>query len=224
MNRRSLLASFLLAVAPRPCGSLWIGAALAGDKNWQHGVSLFGDLKYSAGFRNFDYVNADAPKGGAAGEAESGTFDNFNSVVAGVKGSLAAGIDLVYETLLVSSLDEISSGYGLLAEAVSFPADFSSVAYRLREQAKWHDGTPVTPDDVIFSFDAFKKYHPQLSAYYRHVTKAEKTGDREITFTADAPGNRELPRIIGELTILPKNWWEGADRDGALFVKQRLPI
>jgi microcin C transport system substrate-binding protein len=214
MNRRSLLGSTLLTVAallkwPRPIGAAW-----AEDKNWRHGVSLFGDLKYPAGFRHFDYVNAGAPKGGAAREAASGTFDNLNGVVAGVKGSLVTSIDLIYETLLASSLDEISSGYGLLAEAISFPADFSSVTYRLREQAKWHDGTPVTPDDVIFSFEAVKKYAPQLSAYYRHVTKAEKTGDREVTFTADASGNRELPRIIGELTVLPKEWWEGADQSG----------
>jgi len=74
----------------------------------------------------------------------------------------------------VSSLDEISTGYGLLAEAISFPVDFSSVTYRLREQAKWHDGTPVTPDDVIFSFEAVKKYSPELSAYYRHVIKADE--------------------------------------------------
>jgi microcin C transport system substrate-binding protein len=214
MNRRSLLASFLLAVAPRPCGSLWISAAFADEKTWRHGVSLFGDLKYSAGFRHFEYVNVDAPKGGTVHQIAIGTFDNFNAVVAGVKGSLAAGIDLVYETLLVSSLDEVSSGYGLLAEAVSFPADFSSATYRLREQAKWHDGTPVTPDDVIFSFEAFKKYSPELSAYYRHVTKAEKTGGREVTFTVDPPGNRESPRIIGELAVLPKKWWEGADKDG----------
>src|SRR5499427_2784928 len=191
-----------------------IGAALADDKNWRHGVSLFGDLKYSAGFRHFDYVNAGAPKGGTARDATSGTFDNFNGVVAGVKGSLATSIDLIYETLLVSSLDEVSSGYGLLAEAVSFPGDFSSVTYRLREQAKWHDGTPVTPNDVIFSFEAFKKYSPELSANYRHVTKAEKTGDHEVTFTVDAPGNRELPRIIGDLKVLPKKWWESADKDG----------
>jgi len=215
MNRRSLLGSTLLAVAALPF--TWprsIGAALADNKDWRHGVSLFGDLKYSAGFRYFEYVNVDAPKGGTARGIAIGTFDNFNAVVAGVKGSIAAGIDFVYETLLVSSLDEVSSEYGLLAEAVSFPADFSSTTYRLREQARWHDGTPVTPEDVIFSFEAFKKYSPQLSAYYRHVTKAEKTGDREVTFTADAPGNRELPWIIGELTVLPKNWWEAADKDG----------
>ena len=215
MNRRSLLGSTLLALTALPLEWLRsIRTALADDKTWRHGVSSFGDLKYPAGFRHFEYVNADAPKGGTVREAASGTFDNFNGVVAGVKGSLANSIDLIYETLLVSSLDEISTAYGLLAEAVSFPADFSSATYRLREQAKWHDGTPVTPDDVIFSFEAAKKYSPQLSANYRHVTKAEKTGDREVTFTADASGNRELPRIIGELTVLPKKWWEGGDKDG----------
>ena len=97
---------------------------------------------------------------------------------------------------------------------MSFPADFSSVTYRLRPQAKWHDGTPITPADVIFSFEAFKKNSPQQSAYYRHVTKAEKTADREITFTFDGPGNHELPQIIGQLTVLPKAWWEGTDKDG----------
>jgi microcin C transport system substrate-binding protein len=215
MNRRSLLGSFLLAVAPRPLTwSLWVSAARASDRNWRHGVSSFGDLKYSAGFSHFEYVNADAPKGGAARQIAYGTFDNFNKVVAGVKGSLAAGIDLIYETLLVSSLDEISTAYGLLAEAVSFSPDFSSATYRLREQAKWHDGTPVAPDDVVFSFEAFKKYSPELSANYRHVTKAEKTGDHEVTFTVDAPGNRELARIVGELTVLPRKWWEDADKDG----------
>src|SRR5215469_13058150 len=215
MKRRSLLGSILLAVAVRPLTwSLWISAARASDRNWRHGVSSFGDLKYSAGFGHFEYVNTNAPKGGTAREAASGTFDNFNGVVAGVKGTLPTSIDLIYETLLVSSLDEISTAYGLLAEAVSFPADFSSVTYRLNKQAKWHDGTPVTPDDVIFSFEAVKKYSPQLSAHYRYISKAEKTGDRDVTFTADASGNRELPRIIGELTVLPKKWWEGADPNG----------
>jgi microcin C transport system substrate-binding protein len=215
MNRRTLLGSTLLVVATRPLTwPRWISAARAADRNWRHGVSLFDNLQYPAGFGHFKYVNPDSPKGGTARQIALGTFDNFNSVVAGVKGSLAAGVDLIYETLLVSSLDEVSSGYGLVAEAVSFPPDFSSATYRLREQAKWHDGAPVTPDDVIFAFEAFKKYSPQLSAYYRHVTKAEKTGDREVTFTVDTPGNRDLPLIIGELTVLPKKWWEGTGTDG----------
>jgi microcin C transport system substrate-binding protein len=112
MNRRSLLGSTLFAVAARPLTwSRSIGAALADDKSWRHGVSLFGDLKYPAGFRHFDYVNA-SPKGGTVREAAPGTFHNFNGVVASVRGSLAAGIDLIYETLLVSSLDEVATGYG----------------------------------------------------------------------------------------------------------------
>ena len=97
MKRRSLLGSILLAVAVRPLTwPFWISVARASDKNWRHGVSLFGNLKYSAGFKHFEYVNADAPKGGTARQIALGTFDNFNTVVAGVKGSLAAGIDLVY--------------------------------------------------------------------------------------------------------------------------------
>jgi microcin C transport system substrate-binding protein len=177
-------------------------------QTWQHGLSLFGDLKYPARFAHFDYVNPHAPKGGTVREAAFGTYDNFNMVVAGWKGKLAVGLDLIYETLLTPSMDEVSAEYGLLAEAVTHPADFSYVTYRLRPEAKWHDGQPVTSDDVIFSFAAFKKNNPQLSAYYRRVIKAEATGEREITFTFDSAGNRELPQVIGQLTILPKHWWE----------------
>ena len=217
MNRRSVLKSVLLAfAAKRVAFADWIVAAQAQqqERKWRHGLSLYGDLKYAPGFKQFDYVNANAPKAGTARQIALGTFDNFNTAIAGVKGSLAAGIEQIHETLLVSSLDEVSTGYGLLAEAVSFPADFSSVSYRLRPEAKWHDGKPVTPADVIFSFEAFKKYSPQQSAYYRHVSKAEQTGDREVTFTFDAPGNRELPQIVGELSVLPKHWWEGTDGNG----------
>jgi microcin C transport system substrate-binding protein len=185
-----------------------------GEPVWRHALSLFGDLKYPEGFKRFDYVNPDAPKGGVARQILIGTFDNFNIAVAGVKGSLASAVGLVYESLMTSSLDEVSAEYGALAEAVSHPEDFSSVTYRLHAQAKWHDGKPVTADDVIFSLDAFKKHHPQYSAYYRHVVKAEKVGDRDIKFTFDAPGNRELPQIVGQLTILPKHWWEGTDSEG----------
>ena len=88
------------------------------------------------------------------------------------------------------------------------------MTYRLRAEAKWHDGKPVTPDDVIFSLEAFKKHSPQLSAYYKHVVKAEKSGERDVTFTFDGPGNRELPQIVGQLNVLPKHWWEGTDASG----------
>jgi microcin C transport system substrate-binding protein len=225
VNRRSLLKSALLATAATRLALLnWINPAQAQApaaapaatpaKNWVHGTSLYGELKYPAGFKQFDYVSAKAPKGGTARQIALGTFDNFNSVVAGVKGSLAAGIDGIYDTLSVAPLDEVSSEYCLLAESMSYPADYSSASYRLRAEAKWHDGKPVTPEDVIFSFNASKKYSPQQSAYYRHVAKVEKTGDREVTFTFDAPGNRELPQIVGQLTVMPQHWWEGTDSNG----------
>ena len=217
MNRRSLLSSALLPLAAQwltlPAWTI-CAEAQAATPAWRHGISPFGELKYPAGFKQFDYVNANAPKGGSARQLALGTYDNFNMVVAGVKGSLVFGIDLIYNTLLVPALDEVSSEYGLLAEAVSYPEDFSSASFRLRAEAKWHDGKPVTPDDVVYSFNAFKKLSPQAAAKYHHVVRAEKTGDREITFTFDAPGNRALPQVIGQLTILPKEWWEGADKDG----------
>ena len=215
MNRRTLLTSAAFAlIAPRLPLPALTASAQAQERSWRHGLSLFGDLKYPAEFAHFDYVNVDAPKGGLVREIALGTFDNFNLAVAGVKGTLVVGVEHIYDSLLAPALDEVSTEYGLLAEAVSYPDDFSSASYRIRSGAKWHDGKPVTPEDVIFSFSAFKTYSPQFSAYYRHVTKLEKTGDREITFSFDGPGNRELPQIVGQLTVLPKHWWEGSDQNG----------
>jgi len=220
ITRRHLLQSGAFA-AIAPTLGIAAGAAIepahaqaAGEPAWRHALSLFGDIKYPADFKRFDYVNPDAPTGGVARQILIGTFDNFNVTVAGVKGSLASAVALIYEALMTPSLDEVSTEYGALAEKVSHPEDFSYVIYRLRAEAKWHDGKPVTPEDVIFSLDAFKKYHPQYSAYYRHVVKAEKSGDRDVKFTFDAPGNRELPQIVGQLTVLPKHWWEGSDSEG----------
>jgi microcin C transport system substrate-binding protein len=197
---------------------LCLAPASAADQTsetpWRHGMSLFGDLKYPSGFKYLDYVNPDAPKGGVVRVTGIGTYDNFNLVVGGLKGTTAQGIDLIYDTLMVNSLDEVTSTYGLLAESVNYPDDYSSVTYRLRPNAKWHDGKPVTPDDVIFSLDAFKTNHPRYAAYYQHVVKAEKTGEHDVTFTFDMPGNRELPQIVGEINVLPKHWFEGADKAG----------
>ena len=188
--------------------------ASAEEAQWRHGVSLMGEPKYPKEFKHFDYVNPNAPKGGTVRLAAAGSFDNFNPVVAGVKGQLEAGVGLVYETLLSPALDEVSTAYGLLAEAVRYPADYASVTYRLREGARWQDGKPVMPEDVVFSFDALKANSPQYAFYFAHVTKAEKTGERDVTFTFDAPGNRELPQIVGQFIILPKHWWEGKGADG----------
>jgi microcin C transport system substrate-binding protein len=219
VNRRSLLTSALFALAARRIPfPAWAGAAMAQEQatkpSWRHGVSLFGDLKYPFGFKQFDYVNANAPKGGTARQIAIGTYDNFNSVVSGVKGAIASSVALIYDTLMTPALDEVSTEYGLIAEAVSYPDDFSSATYRLRAEAKWHDGKPITPEDVIFSFAAFKEHSPQFSAYYRHVAKVEKTADREIIFIFDGPGNRELPQIVGQMTVLPEHWWKGSDANG----------
>lgn len=189
-------------------------AAAAENKDFVHALALMGEPAYKPDFKHFNYVNPNAPKGGAARLGRQGGFDNFNPVVAGVKGQLDGGISLVFETLTVQSYDEISTAYGLLAEAMKHPADYSSVTYRLRAEARWHDGKPVTPEDVIFSFDAFKKNSPSYAFYWSHVVKAEKTGERDVTFSFDQPGNRELPQIVGQLIVLPKHWWTGKDANG----------
>ena len=226
ITRRDLLLTGTAAAALPALGSVAglpvIGTAAAQSAGeaassalpWRHALSLFGKVKYPADFKRFDYVNPEAPKGGVARQIAVGTFDNFNIVVSGVKGQVAGAVAFIYESLLTPALDEVSTEYGALAEAVSHPDDFSFVTYRLRSQAKWHDGKPVTADDVIFSLDSFKKHHPMYSAYYSHVVKAEKVGEREVKFVFDAPGNRELPQIVGQLTVLPKHWWEGTDAQG----------
>jgi microcin C transport system substrate-binding protein len=217
LSRRSLLRATAATLATPALGAF--GAVSFAQTNsemraWRHGLSLFGEPKYSDGFEHFDYVNPAAPQGGLVRQIAFGTFDNFNMVVSGVKGSLASGLELVNESLTTPALDEVSTEYGLLAEAISYPDDRSTVTYRLRANARWHDGKPVTPEDVIFSLDTFKKNSPQLAAYYRHVTKAEKSGERDVTFVFDGPGNRELPQIVGQLTVLSKHWWEGTDAKG----------
>jgi microcin C transport system substrate-binding protein len=211
----------LAAVAPtlgiatgNPVIDIVYAQTATGKVVWHHALSLFGDIKYPADFKRFDYVNPDAPKGGVARMISIGTFDNFNIAVAGVKGSLAPAAALIYETLMARSQDEVSTEYGLLAEGAAHPDDFGWVIYRIRKEARWHDGKPVTPDDVIFSIDALKKYSPMYGSYYRHVVKTEKIGERDIKFSFDAPGNRELPTIVGELPVLPKHYWESTDSQG----------
>jgi microcin C transport system substrate-binding protein len=217
-TRRTVVKSAGFALVAPAFGVLgqapFSDAARAEEPTWRHGVSLFGELRYQPGFKNFDYVDPNAPKGGTVRLGTFGNYDNFNPVIAGLKGNIAGGVGLIFETLTAPALDEVASEYGLIAEAVSYPEDFSRAIYRLRREPRWHDGKPITAEDVIFSFDAFKANNPQMSAYYRHVTKVEKTGDHEITFHFDAPGNRELPQILGQLMVMPKHWWEGSDKDG----------
>ena len=218
LTRRSILRTGTLAAVSPLLGQvplLGTPACAQGAKpQWRHGLSLFGDLKYPAGFKRFDYVNPQAPKAGTVRLAAFGTFDNFNQVMAGIKGLFAAAGGTICDTLMVSSLDEAASHYGLIAEAVSHPNDIAYTSFRLRAAARHHDGKPITAEDVIFSFEAYKKYNPFIGAFFRHVVKVAQSGEREVTFTFDSPGNREMPVILGSLRILPKHWWEGSDNSG----------
>ena len=181
----------------------------------QHGLAMHGDLKYPADFTHFDYVNPDAPTGGRLrlGVVET-TFDSFNPFI--VKGNPAAGIGAVYETLMVASADEPFSQYGLLAESVQTPADRSWVLFTLRPEARWHDGKPVTPEDVIWTFQTLlEKGQPFYRFYYGSVDKVEKRGERGVYFHFKPGTNRELPLILGQLTVLPKHWWATRTFDAA---------
>jgi microcin C transport system substrate-binding protein len=184
----------------------------------RHSLSLIGEPKYPAGFDHFDFVNPDAPKGGLVRLADIGSFDSLNPVL--YKGEAAAGLGLVYENLMSDSLDEPSTSYGLIAEWASYPADYSSVTFKLRDEARWQDGTPITPDDVIYSLGVNKEANPRMGLYYKNVSRAEATGPNEVTFYFDVKNNRELPMIMGQLTILPKHWWTAKDAKG----NQRDPM
>ena len=188
--------------------------AFAAEPEWLHAAALNGTPKYGADAKHFDYVNPDAPKGGTVRLAASGGFDTFN--ILAQKGNIAPGILNIYESLMEPSLDEedISAQYGVLAEAVRFPDDYSWVEYRLNPDARWHDGEPVTADDVIWSFEKSIELDPQRKYYFQNVQKSEIVGDGTVRFTFDVSGNRELPKIMGQLTVLPRHWWEGTNSKG----------
>ncbi len=206
--RTGVFTCALAALAPQ--------ALQAQEPEWRHAISVIEAPKYPKDFPRFNYVNPDAPKAGNLKLSASGTFDTFNPVLD--KGELAAGLtprlSLVTETLLKPSMDEVDAVYGLLAEAVAYPEDYAWVKFRLRSEAKWADGQPVTPEDVVFSFEKFKDLNPKYTSYYQHVLKAEKTGEREVTFTFDEKNNRELPVIVGEIDIVPMHWWTANGPDG----------
>jgi microcin C transport system substrate-binding protein len=193
-----------------------IAAATAVEKplEWRHAISLTGAPKYAPDFRFTDYVNPEAPKTGRLRVGTVGTFDNFNPAISGVKGNLAAWLMHIYEPLLQASLDEQTTEYGLLAEAVATSDDQSFAAFRLRREARWHDGRQVTADDVIFSFDVWRRLSPQFNRMYQKVVRAERLSDREVRFVFSEGGDPSLPLYLGQMSILPKHWWEGRDANG----------
>ncbi|WP_072346604.1 extracellular solute-binding protein [Devosia enhydra] len=187
-------------------------AAPAGDRVWRHAVSLMGEPKMPEGFERFPYVNPEAPKGGQVRLSELGSFDTFNPLLP--QGEVASGLGLVFEPLMRASDDEVSTMYGGLAEALSFPDDFSSVTFRLNPRARWHDGEPVTAEDVVWSFEQAIALNPSQANYYSHVESVAVTGPGEVTFTFDEVGNRELPYIVGQVLVLPRHWWAATGPNG----------
>ncbi len=173
-----------------------------------HAIALHGDVKYGSEFTHFDYVNPDAPKGGEVILASIGSYDSFNSFIS--EGITPTGLGLIYDTLTTQSLDEPFTEYGLIAESIEVPVDNSYVQYILRDSARWHDGTLIKADDVVFSFESLIS-HPSYQSYYENVTGVTKIDDHTVKFTFGGETNNELPLIMGQLAIIPKHYWEERD-------------
>ena len=188
----------------------------AQDVEWRTSSSLGAETKYKDAFPHYDYVNPDAPKGGTLNSAALGTFDSFNPFI--VKGSPAAGLTffggLLWDTLMAQGIDEASVSHPLIAEAFTYPDDYSSATYRLNPNARFHDGKAITAEDVKWSMETLKQHSPQHVRYFANVKEVEIINEREVRFVFDQKNNRELPHIMGDLPVLPKHWWTGSGPDG----------
>ncbi|WP_245986624.1 extracellular solute-binding protein [Azospirillum thermophilum] len=185
-------------------------AGSAAAETTSHALSLNGTPKYGPDFTHLDYANPDAPKGGEVRMMAFGSFDNLNPFI--LRGQAAAGSGLVFQTLTSATGDEPVTEYGLVAESITVADDRSWVAFTLRPQARFNDGKPITPEDVIWSFETLReKGHPIYRTYYADVTKAEKTGDRTVRFSFRSTDNAELPVIMGQLPVLPRHVFEARD-------------
>lgn len=194
-----------------------VAASAAGTGGPAHALAMHGAPKYPAGFKNFDYVNPNAPKGGTQVTAAIGTFDSLNGFI--IPGTPAAGVRMINERLMESAADEPFTQYCLICETIDVPDDRSWAEFTLRDDARWHDGRPITIDDVIFSFNVLReKGNPFFRFYYGDVASVDQTGSRKVKFTFGSP-NPELPLIIGQLEILPKHYWESRE-----FAKTTLEV
>ncbi|SDE38941.1 extracellular solute-binding protein [Rhodospira trueperi] len=202
MVRAGLAAVFVLV--------LFVVVAPLARAEPTHAIAMHGDPKYPPDFTHFDYVNPDAPKGGTLRLAWRGGFDSLNPYI--IKGRPPIGIGLTYDTLMTASADEPFSHYGLVAESIETPDDRSWVIFRLNPDARFHDGHPITAEDVLFSFDVLREHGaPLYRFYYKDVDGAEALDDHTIKFTFSTDMNRELPLVLGQVPLLPKHYWEGRD-------------
>lgn len=194
-----------------------ITAAAADEKKsteeqagYSHALTLYGQPKYPAGFSHFDYVNPNAPKGGELRQAAIGTFDSLNPY--SDRGTAAAASNLIYDSLLARSWDEPLTKYGLLAEKIELDPDNHWVAFHINPKARFHDGRPVTAQDVKFTFDLFReKGSAFYRDFYRDIKTVEVTSSHRVLFAFVNNSNRELPLILGQMPVLPAHYWQ--DRD-----------
>jgi microcin C transport system substrate-binding protein len=212
MRWRLVLVAWLLAGA----GMAHAQAPAAGEAPLRtYGLSLLGAPSLPPDFTAFPYVNPDAPKGGEVALSAIGTFDSFNPFI--VRGTPAADALRVWDTLLKPNADEAETEYGLLAQVIELPADRMGVAFELRPEAKFNDGTPVTAEDVAWTFNTLReKGRPFYRQYYADIASVAVEGPRRVVFRFKSSTNRELPLILGQMPVLPKHWWEGRDFDHPL--------
>ena len=178
----------------------------------QHGLSLFGELKYPPDFTHFEYVDPAAPKGGAISFAAVGSFDNLNPFI--LKGVAVAAAGLPFDSLLATSFDEPDTGYALIAESVELADDRTWVRFVLNPKARWHDGTAITADDVVFTFETLMaKGHPSYRILYGDVAGVEKLSQHDVIFRISNSENRKLPLLIGALQIISKAYYEAHEFD-----------
>lgn len=192
--------------------ALILAACVSHHADAKHAMTLFGKPKYQQNFTHFDYVNPNAPKGGNVKLAYPLTFDSLNPFI--LKGLAAPDVSKLFDTLMTASLDEPQSYYGLIADDVEIAKDKKSVTFRINKDARWNDGSPVTPEDVIFSLDTLKsKGHPAYQLRFKDVEKAEQVGEQHVMFTFTSNDNRELPFIVAALPILSKTFYDERDFD-----------
>jgi peptide/nickel transport system substrate-binding protein len=170
-----------------------------------HGLAMHGQPKHPPGFTHFPYVDPSAPKGGRLVLGMLGSFDSLNPFI--IRGVSASGLrEYVFESLMASSGDEPFTLYGLIAESIELPADRAFITFNLRPEARFADGKPITPEDVLFSHQVLKeKGWPYHRSHYGKVAKAEKVGERSVRFTFERAGDREAPLLLGLMPILPSH-------------------
>jgi len=207
MRRRTVLAGAGAVAFGIAAG---LPSARGVEPGRHHGLSLLGRPELPPGFSHFPYVNPDAPKGGEVVQHAIGSFDSFNPFI--VRGVAAAGIGLIWMTLMMSSQDEASTEYCDLAETVEVGPDRTWVAFEIREQAVWHDGRPITAEDARWTFEALRAHgRPFFRAYWGDVVQVLTEGPKRVVFRFRNANNRELPLILGQMFVLPRHWWEGRD-------------